>query len=75
MLLFVYVSYLFKPNYGEQGGEDFFICEGFSNLKEKSKLRKYVGGPNRIHNQSLKNCETWTNQNQHIETVISKQSK
>ena len=38
-------------------------------------MRKYVGGPNSIYNQALKNCAALMNEKQRIEVVISKQSK
>ncbi|POO02586.1 Zinc finger, TTF-type, partial [Trema orientale] len=73
---FCLCCYLFKQNIRDhQGGGDSFTSERFSNWKEKEKLKKHVGGPSSIHNQTLKNCKALMNQNQYIKTIISKQSK
>ena len=71
---FCLYCYLFKPDIREQAGDDFFIGEGFSNLKKNEKFNIHVGGPFSAHNQAWKKCEALLNQKQHIETIMSKQS-
>ncbi|XP_028124415.1 zinc finger MYM-type protein 1-like [Camellia sinensis] len=43
--------YLFKPDIGDQVGDDSFVGEGFSNWKKKEKIQTHVGGPNSVDNQ------------------------
>jgi hypothetical protein len=35
--------YLFKPDFGNQVGEDSFVTEGFSNWKKKEMIEVHVG--------------------------------
>ncbi|KAL5540784.1 hypothetical protein UlMin_042397 [Ulmus minor] len=73
---FCLCCYLFKPIIGKQAGSDSFVSESFSNRKEKKKrFQTHVGGPSSIHNQAWRNCEALMKEKQHIETIISKQSK
>ncbi|XP_022883726.1 zinc finger MYM-type protein 1-like [Olea europaea var. sylvestris] len=67
--------YLFGPNNGEQGGGDTFVKEGFHNFKKNDRLGVHVGDVHSAHNQARRNCEALMNQEQHIETVLFKQSK
>ena len=67
--------YLMKPEFGEKGGGDSFITEGFSNWKKKDRLQAHVGvSPNSIHNQSYMKCQALLNQKQHIEVAINRES-
>ncbi|XP_059658681.1 uncharacterized protein LOC132305013 [Cornus florida] len=59
---------------GEQLGGDSFVSEGFLNWKKKDRLQIHVGGPNSAHNQAWNQYEALKNQNQHIQTIIVKQS-
>ncbi|XP_022850561.1 zinc finger MYM-type protein 1-like [Olea europaea var. sylvestris] len=72
---FCLYCYLFGPNNGEQGGGDAFVKEGFHNFKKKDRLGVHVGDVHSAHNQARRNCEALMNQEQHIETVLFKQSK
>ncbi|XP_058733557.1 uncharacterized protein LOC131605187 [Vicia villosa] len=72
---FCLCCYLFRPDFGKQSGGDTFVTEGFTSWNKKAKLASHVGGPNCAHNIAWKKCEDLMNQNQHIEVVISKQSK
>ncbi|CAN6580347.1 unnamed protein product [Malus baccata var. baccata] len=58
----------------DQAGNDNFTSKGFHNWKKKCRLRVHVGGPNSAHNQALLHCEALMNQNQHIQTIVHKQS-
>ncbi|KAH1227706.1 Zinc finger MYM-type protein 1 [Glycine max] len=62
-------------DYGKQSGGDTFVIEGFTNWNKKERLSSHVGGPNSAHNIAWRKCQDLMNQNQHIEVVISKQSK
>ncbi|XP_012835791.1 PREDICTED: zinc finger MYM-type protein 1-like [Erythranthe guttata] len=66
--------YLFKPDVGGQSGGDHFGSEGFTNWKRNDKLSIHVGGPNSAHNKAWGKCADLMNQNQHIETIVCKQS-
>ncbi|XP_050112264.1 uncharacterized protein LOC126590798 isoform X2 [Malus sylvestris] len=66
--------YLFKLEIPDQAGNDNFTSKGFHNWKKKCRLRVHVGGPNSAHNQALLHCEALMNQNQHIQTIVHKQS-
>ncbi|PON53209.1 hypothetical protein TorRG33x02_305960, partial [Trema orientale] len=59
----------------DQGGGDSFVSEGFSNWKKKERLQIHVGGPNSAHNEARNKCEALMNQEQHIQTLLLKQSK
>ena len=72
---FFLCCYLFKPNIGEQACGDSFVSEGFSDWKKKERFNIHVGGPLSAHNQAWRKCEVLLNQKQHIETILSKQSK
>ncbi|KAL5546116.1 hypothetical protein UlMin_005803 [Ulmus minor] len=62
---FCLCCYLFKPIIGKQAGSDSFV----------KRFQTHVGGPSSIHNQVWRNCEALMKEKQHIETIISKQSK
>ncbi|KRH32516.1 hypothetical protein GLYMA_10G055700v4 [Glycine max] len=72
---FCLCCYLFRHDYGKQSGGDTFVIEGFTNWNKKERLSSHVGGPNSAHNIAWRKCQDLMNQNQHIEVVISKQSK
>ncbi|PIA41107.1 hypothetical protein AQUCO_02300127v1 [Aquilegia coerulea] len=73
---FCLYCYLFKPESRNrsQGGGDAFMATGFKNWKKKQGLRDHVGGPSSAHNQAYRKGQDLLNQNQHIETVLQKQS-
>ncbi|CAN6680038.1 unnamed protein product [Malus baccata var. baccata] len=66
--------YLFKLEIPDQAGNDNFTRKGFHNWKKKCQLRVHVEGPNSAHNQALLHCEVLMNHNQHIQTIVHKQS-
>ena len=72
---FCLCCYLFRHDFGKQSGGDTFVIEGFTNWNKKERLSSHVGGPNSAHNIAWRKCQDLMNQNQHIEVVISKQSK
>ncbi|PIA29080.1 hypothetical protein AQUCO_06300039v1 [Aquilegia coerulea] len=73
---FCLYCYLFKPESRNrsQGGGDAFMATGFKNWKKKQGLRDHVGGPSSAHNQAYRKGQDLLNQNQHIETVLQRQS-
>ncbi|XP_050111819.1 uncharacterized protein LOC126590398 [Malus sylvestris] len=73
-VVFCRSCYLFKLEIPDQAGNDNFTSKGFHNWKKKCRLRVHVGGPNSAHNQALLHCEALMNQNQHIQTIVHKQS-
>ncbi|KAJ4755524.1 zinc finger MYM-type-like protein [Rhynchospora pubera] len=66
--------YLFKPE-NREGGGDAFTSTGFKNWKNKKSLDEHVGGLNSAHNLAMKKCQDLMKQNQHIQTVLERESK
>ena len=72
---FEHFASLFRHDFGKQSSGDTFVIKGFTNWNKKERLASHVGGPNVAHNIAWRKCQDLMNQNQHIEVVISKQSK
>ncbi|RWR82286.1 zinc finger MYM-type protein 1-like protein [Cinnamomum micranthum f. kanehirae] len=60
--------------FGEETRYDAFITQGFKSWRKKERIENHVGGPNSVHNQAYEKCQNLLNQEQHIETIIIKQS-
>ncbi|PON60856.1 hypothetical protein PanWU01x14_149850, partial [Parasponia andersonii] len=60
---------------GDQEGGDSFIGEGFSIWEKKERLQIHVRGPNSLDNEARNKCEALMNPEQHIQTLLFKQSK
>ncbi|RWR73422.1 zinc finger MYM-type protein 1-like protein [Cinnamomum micranthum f. kanehirae] len=60
--------------FGEETRYDAFITQGFKSWRKKERIENHVGGPNSVHNQAYEKCQNLLNQEQHIETIIVKQS-
>ncbi|XP_073022723.1 uncharacterized protein [Primulina eburnea] len=67
--------YLFKTTEGKQAGGEAFVNEGFTNWKCKDRLNIHVGQHDSEHHKARMNCETLMNQDEHIQSVLHKQSK
>ncbi|XP_073034891.1 uncharacterized protein [Primulina eburnea] len=67
--------YLFKTAKGKQAGGEAFVNEGFTNWKCKDRLNIHVGQHDSEHHKARMNCETLMNQDEHIQSVLHKQSK
>ena len=66
--------YLFKPTHEKQVGGNFFIDKGFRNWKKKFKLIEHVGCVNSAHYEAWSKCRDLVNQDQHIQSILFKQS-
>ena len=49
--------YLSKTDNGDQGGDNVFVTECFSNWKEKNRLQVHVRSHNSSHNDDVKKFE------------------
>ncbi|XP_075495869.1 uncharacterized protein LOC142533113 [Primulina tabacum] len=67
--------YLFKTAKGKQAGGEAFVNEGSANWKCKDRLNIHVGQHDSEHHKARMNCETLMNQDEHIQSVLHKQSK
>ena len=66
--------YLFRPTHEKQVGGNFFIDKGFRNWKKKFKLIEHVGCVNSAHYEAWSKCRDLVNQDQHIQSILFKQS-
>ena len=66
--------YLFGQYVGKQGGSETFVTKGFKLWNLKEKLNSHVGGVNSAHNQAVKKSKDLMKENQHIQSVLVKQS-
>ncbi|RWR73420.1 cytosolic sulfotransferase 12-like protein [Cinnamomum micranthum f. kanehirae] len=57
-----------------RGGPTLSTAPGFKSWRKKERIENHVGGPNSVHNQAYEKCQNLLNQEQHIETIIVKQS-
>ena len=71
--VFCLSCYLFGSDNRKRGGCSF-ESGGFSNWNKKDRLDLHVGGPNSIHNQSVRKCDDLMNQRQHIDVAFSRHS-
>ncbi|XP_042396640.1 zinc finger MYM-type protein 1-like [Zingiber officinale] len=67
--------YLFKTTKGKQAGGETFVSEGFTNWKGKDRLNIHVGQHDSEHHKARMNCEALMNQDEHIQSILHKQSK
>ncbi|XP_042405026.1 zinc finger MYM-type protein 1-like [Zingiber officinale] len=67
--------YLFKTTKGKQAGGETFVSEGFTNWKGKDRLYIHVGQHDSEHHKARMNCEALMNQDEHIQSILHKQSK
>ncbi|XP_042380497.1 uncharacterized protein LOC121972954 [Zingiber officinale] len=67
--------YLFKTTKGKQVGGETFVSEGFTNWKGKDRLNIHVGQHDSEHHKARMNCEALMNQDEHIQSILHKQSK
>ena len=72
--VFCLYCYLFGQDVGKQGGGETFVTKGFKLWNQKEKLLSHVGGVNSAHNQAIKKSEDLMKENQHIQSVLVKQS-
>ncbi|PIA41989.1 hypothetical protein AQUCO_02100076v1 [Aquilegia coerulea] len=72
--VFCLYCFLFRREQGMQGGGKTFTETGYNNWERKSNLQVHVGGVNSAHNKAYMMAQDLLNQNQHIESVIIKQS-
>ncbi|XP_042441312.1 zinc finger MYM-type protein 1-like [Zingiber officinale] len=66
---------LFKTTKGKQAGGETFVSEGFTNWKSKDRLNIHVGQHDSEHHKARMNCEALMNQDEHIQSILHKQSK
>ncbi|KAJ9562232.1 hypothetical protein OSB04_007392, partial [Centaurea solstitialis] len=67
--VFCLCCYLFRDQFGGQGGSVAFVTEGFNN-----RLNIHVGDVNSFHNRALKKSEDLMRQNQSIVVAFNKQT-
>ncbi|XP_042443890.1 uncharacterized protein LOC122028988 [Zingiber officinale] len=67
--------YLFKTTKGKQAGGETFVSEGFTNWKGKDRLNIHVGQHDSEHHKARMNCEALMNPEEHIQSILHKQSK
>ena len=72
--VFCLYCYLFGQDVGKQGGSETFVTKGFKLWNLKEKLNSHVGGVNSAHNQAVKKSKDLMKENQHIQSVLVKQS-
>ena len=73
-MVYCLCCYFFRPTHGKQAGGDSFTDEGFRNWKKKHKLVEHVGCINSAHYEAWSKCKDLVNQDQHIQSVVFKQS-
>ncbi|PIA62155.1 hypothetical protein AQUCO_00200274v1 [Aquilegia coerulea] len=71
---FCLYCFLFRLDRRNQGGGKSFVEKRFDNWEKIHKLQKQVGGVNSAHNRAYMMAQNLLIQDQHIETVISRQS-
>ncbi|KAJ9560721.1 hypothetical protein OSB04_005881 [Centaurea solstitialis] len=72
--VFCLCCYLFRDQFGGQGGSDAFVTEGFNGWHKKERLSIHVGDVNSFHNKALKKSEDLMRQNQSIASAFHKQT-
>ncbi|KAJ9543570.1 hypothetical protein OSB04_023277 [Centaurea solstitialis] len=72
--VFCLCCYLFRDQFGKQGGSDAFVTEGFNSWNKKDRLNIHVGDINSFHNRALKKSEDLMRQNQSIAVAFHKQN-
>ncbi|XP_024960417.1 zinc finger MYM-type protein 1-like [Cynara cardunculus var. scolymus] len=71
---FCLCCYLFRDQFGKQGGTDAFVTEGFNSWNKTERLGLHVGNFNSFHNRALKKCEDLMRPDRSIVAVFHRQS-
>ncbi|KAI3702819.1 hypothetical protein L6452_28571 [Arctium lappa] len=71
---FCLCCYLFRDQFGKQGGSDAFVTDGFNSWNKTERLGLHVGNFNSFHNRALQKCEDLMRQDQSIVVAFHRQS-
>ena len=72
---FCLCCYLFRDDFGHQGGNEAFVTEGFNGWNKTERLASHVGDFKSFHNRALKKCEDLMKQKQSISFAFNKQTE
>ncbi|GKA75820.1 zinc finger MYM-type protein 1-like protein [Tanacetum coccineum] len=69
---FCLCCYLFRDDFGRQGGNEAFVTEGFNGWNKTERFVSHVGDFKSFHNRALKKCEDLMRPKQSISFAFSK---
>ncbi|GKB81797.1 zinc finger MYM-type protein 1-like protein [Tanacetum coccineum] len=71
---FCLCCYLFRDQFGKQGGSDAFVMDGFNGWNKTERLGSHVGDVSSFHNRALRKCEDLMRREQAIVVAFCKPS-